>query len=251
MKKLYFTLIVFNICTIIIAQNVGIGISTPNTDALLDIYSTKQGFLPTRIELVQTDLSDPLLNHVAGMITYNTTESEQYNLTSVHDGFYYNDGSQWNLAGPNVLMLGDLKHSLATNDYSGWYLLNGRAISTLPTVAQNNAISIGQTTNLINASDRFLKAKSNSESSGNCSGSKTFIINQSNLPNVNFTGTTSSNGSHTHQVDSYLGFQNIGLLSTSSLTLFSIEQVAKDETLSTNKTTELKFLCLCGNELLQ
>ena len=66
------------------------------------------------------------------------------------------------------------------------------------------------------------------------------MIQKANLPNVNFTGTTSSNGSHTHQVDSYLGFQNIGLLSTSILTLFSIEQVAKDETLSTNKTTELE-----------
>jgi hypothetical protein len=36
---------------------------------------------------------------------------------------------------------------------------------------------------------------------GNVSGSNSRTIAQSNLPNVNFTGTTSSDGAHTHTVD--------------------------------------------------
>ena len=50
--------------------NVGIGTTTPNASALLDVYSTTKGFLPPRVTTTQRDaISSP----ATGLTVYNTT----------------------------------------------------------------------------------------------------------------------------------------------------------------------------------
>jgi len=212
MDKKYITIIVLFFISLTFAQNVGIGTTTPNSNAVLDVYSNTKGLLPTRNELIQTDAPNPLTDHVEGMITYNIFESGTYTVTSVHDGLYYNDGSSWNLLGPNAITFGDLKYSLITSDHGGWYLLDGRAISSLPVKAQNNALSIGLATTLVNASDSFLKTTLNTESIGTIAGGNTIVLSQSNLPNVTFTGTTNTTGNHNHLYsDEHSPIQTLGL----------------------------------------
>lgn len=207
------------------AQTVGIGTITPNPEAILDLSSTKQGFLPTRTDLIQANLSTPLTNHVEGMVTYNTFESQLYTTLSVHDGLYYNDGTAWNLAGPNAIVFGDLKYSLLTSDHNGWYLLDGRSIATLPTNAQNNAIAMGLVGNLYNVDDSFLKTKTGIESLGIINGTNQFTISQANLPSITFTGTTNTTGDHNHQyTDEYSPTQSLGL-ATNVLALLPIINV--------------------------
>lgn len=220
----------------LIAQ-IGIGTSTVNADAQLELFSTNQGLLVPRLDLIDVNDPTPLTAHVQGMIVFNQSANGT-GLNRVVTGLYYNDGTKWILFVPNTIKIGDVKHSFATADHDGWYLLNGRAISTLSVSVQANANSIGLTTNLIDATDRFLKAKKSAEVIGSTNGTNTFTISQANLPNVDFIGTTSNDGAHSHLLDSYLGFQSIGLLSTSALTLFSIEQVAKDDTQTSTRTTE-------------
>ena len=72
-----------------IAQ-VGIGTTTPNTDAELDITSTTRGVLLPRLALTGTANTAPLTAHVAGMIAYNNNTAGD-----VTPGFYYNNGTQW------------------------------------------------------------------------------------------------------------------------------------------------------------
>jgi len=216
---------------------VGIGTTSVEPNAQLELTGNTQGLLIPRLVLTDTSNPSPLTNHVKGMIIYNTSNNG-VSTNRVVEGLYYNDGSRWVLFVPNFIKIGDLKHSFATADHNGWYLLDGRPISTLSETAQANAMTFGLTLNLINASNRFLKVKNGSETLGSLAGNNTFTLDQSNLPNVNFLGTTSSNGSHAHNVDSYMGFQSIGLLSTGILTLFSIEQVAKDQTNTTSSTTQ-------------
>lgn len=73
---------------------VGIGTTTPDDDALLELNSNATlghgGLLMPRVELVETDEPDPLQYHVQGMTVYNTAD-----VNDVSEGFYYNDGYQW------------------------------------------------------------------------------------------------------------------------------------------------------------
>ena len=51
------------------AQNVGIGTTTPNTSAMLDVQSTSKGLLPPRMTSLQRDaISGP----TPGLIIFNT-----------------------------------------------------------------------------------------------------------------------------------------------------------------------------------
>ncbi|TKC10664.1 hypothetical protein FA048_10835 [Pedobacter polaris] len=100
---------------------------------------------------------------------------------------------------------GDIKNSVRTADHNGWYLLDGRAISSLPANAQTAATALGFASTIPNATDRFLKTKTGSETIGNTGGNNSLTILQTNLPNVTFTGSitgsTSTAGSHTHTVE--------------------------------------------------
>ena len=74
---------------------IGIGTTTPNPDALLDIDATtaKGGVLMPRIALTSTTSAFPLVNHVAGMTLYNTATTTGAN--KVSPGYYYNNGVKW------------------------------------------------------------------------------------------------------------------------------------------------------------
>ena len=69
---------------------VGIGTTSPNTDAELDITSTTRGLLLPRVALSNTTNPSPLSTDVAGMTVYNTATAGD-----VTPGFYYNDGALW------------------------------------------------------------------------------------------------------------------------------------------------------------
>jgi len=71
-------------------SQVGIGTTTPDTDAALEINSATGGVLLPRIPLTDTTSPLPLSTDVAGMIVYNTAT-----VSDVTPGFYYNDGAIW------------------------------------------------------------------------------------------------------------------------------------------------------------
>jgi len=72
------------------AAQVGIGTTSPNADAELDITSTTRGLLLPRVALSNTTNPSPLSADVAGMTVYNTATAGD-----VTPGFYYNDGALW------------------------------------------------------------------------------------------------------------------------------------------------------------
>jgi len=71
---------------------VGIGTTSPNSDALLDVdaSTTSGGILLPRLALTSTSSPSPLSADVAGMIVYNTATTGD-----VVPGFYLNDGTVW------------------------------------------------------------------------------------------------------------------------------------------------------------
>lgn len=114
--------------------------------------------------------------------------------------FYYYNGSAWARFNISSNIIGDVKYGAQTADHSGWYILNGRNISSLPNNARIAANGLGFTTNLPNAFNRVLKHPNTGENIGDIGGQTTTTLTQANLPNVNFTGTTSNNGNHSHTI---------------------------------------------------
>lgn len=89
---------------------------------------------------------------------------------------------------------GDVKTSLLTVDHSGWYKLDGRSVTALPSGPRNRAISLGYPTVLPDSTGCFLKGGA----PGLVTGSSTVTLTRDQLPNVTLSGSTSTNGSHTH-----------------------------------------------------
>lgn len=94
-KIIFFSILLASYSFKSIAQ-VGIGNTSPNSNALLDIgtSSSTQGVRLPRVALSSTASFSPLSAHVSGMLVYNTATAGSGG-TSVSPGFYYNDGSAW------------------------------------------------------------------------------------------------------------------------------------------------------------
>lgn len=71
-------------------QNVGIGTTTPNANAILDINSNNKGLLVPRLSLTNTTAVSPLSAFVAGLVVYNTATAGD-----VTPGYYGCDGTKW------------------------------------------------------------------------------------------------------------------------------------------------------------
>ncbi len=71
-------------------QNVGIGTATPAGSAILELSSANQGFLMTRVGLLNTSDVTTVPVPVTGLLVYNTNTAGD-----VTPGFYYWDGSKW------------------------------------------------------------------------------------------------------------------------------------------------------------
>lgn len=185
--------------TSVLKGQVGIGTETPNSSSILELNSNNKGMLINKVSLVSSILSTPLSAHIEGMLVYNdNTAGTPPN--NVIPGLYYNDGTKWinisnSLTNPKI---GDIKNSVSNVDHNGWYLLDGRALSNLPTTARTNATNLGITTNLLDTRDRIIKGIASTETFGSIGGTNNILLSQSNLPSLTISGTTSSNGSHTH-----------------------------------------------------
>lgn len=98
---------------------------------------------------------------------------------------------------PLMPQAGDTKQSFSTADHNGWFLLNGRAKSTLTTAQQTVATNLGFGANLPNAQDRILIGAGSTYSLRATGGSAT--IARSALPNFTLTGNVDDKSiAHTH-----------------------------------------------------
>ena len=80
---------------------VGIGTTSPNASAKLDVTSTSQGFLPPRVALTATSDATTIKNAAGtsitpatGLFVYNTATAGT-SPSNVTPGIYYYDGSKW------------------------------------------------------------------------------------------------------------------------------------------------------------
>lgn len=135
-KILFFLLISWSA----LAQT-GIGTTTPNASAKLDVYSTNKGFLPPRIALTGTTDVVTIASPVAGLLIYNTATAGTAP-NNVVPGYYYWNGTAWTQIS-NGLILDASKtasFSVAAADNNKLFLISS---STAVTVTIPTGLPIG------------------------------------------------------------------------------------------------------------
>jgi hypothetical protein len=67
----------------------GIGTTSPNASAKLDVYSTDKGFLPPRVTLTSATVAAPITSPAEGLLVYNLGS------VGLQAGYYYWNGANW------------------------------------------------------------------------------------------------------------------------------------------------------------
>jgi hypothetical protein len=173
------------------AGNVGIGLTSPNASAILDISSTTKGITFPRMTTTQRNAISSPTNGL--QVFDNTTNS-----------IWYFDGSAW-VNSVSVASFGDIKTGFQSGDHNGWIRLNGRAKSTLSATQQTQATALNIGDNLPDASNAVLMQSSGTL--GTVAGSMSLTLAQNQLPNItpsisvnNTTATMQNAGAHEHPV---------------------------------------------------
>ncbi len=87
-KFILFFIFAVNACTCLNAQT-GIGTTTPNASAKLDVYATNKGFLPPRVTLTSTTDATTITSPAEGLLVYNVGS------VGLQAGYYYWNGANW------------------------------------------------------------------------------------------------------------------------------------------------------------
>lgn len=94
MKQIYLLLLGLTISSLSFSQNVGIGTSTPNASAKLDVTDANRGILIPRVALTATNVASPITAPATSLMIYNTATAGVAP-NNVTPGYYYWDGTQW------------------------------------------------------------------------------------------------------------------------------------------------------------
>ena len=130
-------LILLLLSPVIVSAQVGIGTTSPDASAKLQIDATTQGLLPPRVSLTATNAASPVTTPAVGLLVYNIA-SAGTGSTAVSPGYYYYSGSAWvRLIGPtdkaaNVTGIVDI-----TNGGTGQTTSNDALNALLPSQTGN------------------------------------------------------------------------------------------------------------------
>jgi hypothetical protein len=157
----------------------GIGTTTPNASAKLEVASTTQGFLPPRVALTATNVFSPIVgtsSAATGLLVYNTASAGTAP-NNVVPGYYYWNGTIW-VQISNGLIIDNSKNAgftLAAADNNKVFLITSASAitvtvpSTLPIgfscqIIQGGAgaITIAGSGVTLNSSNGFVTRATNS-----------------------------------------------------------------------------------------
>ncbi len=88
MKNILTIILLLNFSASIFAQT-GIGTTTPNASAKLDVYATNKGFLPPRVTLTSATDASTIASPAEGLLVYNLGS------IGLQAGYYYWNGANW------------------------------------------------------------------------------------------------------------------------------------------------------------
>jgi hypothetical protein len=122
-----------------IAAQTGIGTTTPNASAKLDITATNKGFLPPRVALTAANVFAPVtglsgateLATAAGLLIYNTATAGTAP-NNVVPGYYYWNGTAWiQISGGLVIESRSAGFTLTAADNNKLFFINSVSAVTV------------------------------------------------------------------------------------------------------------------------
>jgi trimeric autotransporter adhesin len=203
MKKITLILLALVFSMHVFSQNnVGIGITTPNSSAILDLTATDMGLLVPRVALTQTTSALPVTTPATSLLVYNTAT-----INDVTPGYYYWDGSQWSQLGAGTqsddwALLGNAGTNPSTN-FIGTTDNQNLIIRTNNTeqirVEAGGDVGVGTTTP---------DAKFHSHQSGTASGDIAILATQGTNLTTGITAALFVSGATDYDIYQYSGGRN-------------------------------------------
>ena len=133
MKK-QFVLILALLFSLNVISQTGIGTTTPNASAKLEIAATDKGFLPPRVALTATNAFSPITGtaaSAAGLLVYNTATAGS-TPNNVVPGYYYWNGSAWiQISGGLVVESKTGSFNLSASDNNKLFFINSASAVTV------------------------------------------------------------------------------------------------------------------------
>jgi hypothetical protein len=147
MKRL---LVLFLLITFYAEAQTGIGTSTPNASAKLDVTATDRGFLPPRVALTASNVFAPITgtsSAAAGLLVYNTATAGTVP-NNVVPGYYFWNGTAWiQIAGGIIVDNSKAAgFTLAATDNNKVFLITS---ATAVTVTVPTSLPVGFTCQII------------------------------------------------------------------------------------------------------
>jgi len=156
-------------------DNVGIGTTSPDQSAILDITATDKGLLIPRVSLNDHTTPAPVTNPAVGLLIYNANGTEPH-------GFWYWDGTQW-------VQVGSGSSSTGGGTLDDAYDFGGGGAGRIIT-ADSGSVEINMPANATNY-DALLVTAANGSTSNPSTG--IHIINSATGGSIYAENTNSSN----------------------------------------------------------
>lgn len=130
-----YALLVFGLFVLLGHAQTGIGTTSPNASAKLEVAATDKGFLPPRVALTATNAFSPIVGtaaNAAGLLVYNTATTTNAP-NNVVPGYYYWNGSTWvQIAGGLVIdATKNASFSLGAADNNKLFFINSATTVTV------------------------------------------------------------------------------------------------------------------------
>ena len=181
MKKIIFIINILLFASYADAQT-GIGTTTPNASAKLDVSSTTQGFLPPRVTLTGTNDNTTIKNSAGtsitpatGLLVYNTATTT-IDPFRVLPGYYYYNGTTW-VSISNGLIIDNSKSAgftLASTDNNKVFLITS---TTDITITVPNTLPVGFSCQIIQGGAGLITLLGSSVTLNSSNGLKTRATN--------------------------------------------------------------------------
>jgi hypothetical protein len=229
------------------------------TNKIADAFSMGN-MVETATKKVMTEVERDKLKFYRGHVTDAATMNALADLAEGHyctrqdtKTVWLYDGAAWAntvAAAASSASIGDTKFSYRTVDHDGWYILDGRSVSTLSSSAQAAAATLGWNTIIPNTKGMFALAASPTALSGSIGGSNT--IARSALPNFTLTGNTGNESTpHSHVVNAFNASGTTGTTPATNTTNTNVIAFSPSRTIISDNGAGLtgsdnSYMCLSG-----
>jgi hypothetical protein len=114
----------------------GIGTTSPDASARLDVSATNKGFLPPRVALTATNAAGPIPSPATGLLVYNTATAGT-SPNNVVPGYYFWNSSSWSYLTNNAVnSMGAISGSSTANGAS----ITGGVLTLAPADGTNGGV---------------------------------------------------------------------------------------------------------------